>query len=281
MSPFFRGRPRLRKCCICLESAPLGKGLECGRDVAAAPGEWDSADQEAGICERHFTCGECFTQHVLCEASAELGAVKLRAGRVHCPKWSCKECTAGPFSDGEIAAVASGGAFEAYVNCRLRIAEEALASRMEREKAEAVGAELRRLVALDERGRRVAAACARVCDLLNDACPRCGGVFGGFDGCCALTCGRCRAGFCAWCLADCGADAHAHVAGCRSNLAPGRNVYADAALVEEGRMLRRRAGVTELLLGLEPEDVRAEAAQSVRRELVDVGLADVASLFDH
>ena len=52
-------------------------------------------------------------------------------------------------------------------------------------------------------------------------------------------------------------------------------------LVEEGRTRRRRVGATELLLGLEPADVRAEAARSVRRELADVGLADVASVFDH
>ena len=278
LSPFFRGRPRLRRCCICLESFPLGKGLECGRDVVAAPGAGSAADQDAGVRERHFTCADCFTQHVSCEASAELGAVRVRGGRVYCPKWSCRECVAGPFSDGEIAGVASGDAFGAYVRCRLRLAEAALASRMEREKAEAVGAELRRLAALDERGRRVAAACARVRELLNDACPRCGAVFGGFDGCAALTCGRCRAGFCAWCLADCGADAHAHVARCGSNLAPGRSVFAEAGLVEEGRLRRRRGGVTELLRALEPE-VRAEAARSVRRELADVGLADVADLF--
>jgi hypothetical protein len=53
-------------------------------------------------------------------------------------------------------------------------------------------------------------------------------VFGAFDACAALECGRhtCKARFCAFCLTDCGNssnDAHAHVRQCPLN--PGDSLY--------------------------------------------------------
>ena len=79
------------------------------------------------------------------------------------------------------------------------------------EKEAAVQVEAERIGKMDRVGRvrnLIAAA-------LNLRCPRCRVPFGGFDGCCALSCSTCPCRFCAWCLHDCGdKDAHPHVRAC-------------------------------------------------------------------
>ena len=77
-------------------------------------------------------------------------------------------------------------------------------------------------------------------EILELRCPRCSKVFFDFVGCFALTCNNCRCAFCAYCLEDCGADAHAHVAGCGLNRAPGRNVYGNDALFFGAQRERKR-----------------------------------------
>ena len=78
--------------------------------------------------------------------------------------------------------------------------------------------ELRRLLALDARERRVLAARKHVEEeILQLKCPRpgCRRAFYDFEGCFALSCSACQCKFCAWCLKDCGdKDAHPHVLQC-------------------------------------------------------------------
>ncbi len=72
-------------------------------------------------------------------------------------------------------------------------------------------------------------------------------MFLDFDGCFALTCGRCGCGFCAYCLADCGQDAHSHVAGCSRNLAAGRQVFGTAETFNQARKIRHMEAVRAYL----------------------------------
>ena len=78
--------------------------------------------------------------------------------------------------------------------------------------------ELQRLLALDERERRVLGARKYIEEeILQLKCPRpgCRRAFYDFEGCFALSCSACPCKFCAWCLKDCGdQDAHPHVRHC-------------------------------------------------------------------
>ena len=131
---------------------------------------------------------------------------------------------------------------------------------------------------MSEEERRVHAAALQLRELLNEKCPRCGAAFLDFTACCALTCHRCNCAFCAWCLRDCGGDAHRHVATCVRNLAPGRSVFSSPELVEQGRRVRHSEAAITFLSAL-PRRVAAQVAAAAQRELVDVGLAEVALLF--
>jgi hypothetical protein len=103
-------------------------------------------------------------------------------------------------------------------------------------------------------------------------CPRCGQAFVGFDGCFALACGRCRCGFCAYCLADCGGDAHAHLAACEHNTAPGRDAYGDAAGFRRAQNARRARALREYLRErVDPGD-RAAVRAAVAQDLADLGM---------
>ena len=78
--------------------------------------------------------------------------------------------------------------------------------------------ELQRLLALDERERKVLAARKHIEEeILQLKCPRpgCQRAFYDFEGCFAISCGACPCKFCGWCLKDCGdRDAHPHVRQC-------------------------------------------------------------------
>jgi hypothetical protein len=187
----------------------------------------------------------------------------------------CKEA----FTDAQIASTVPPAAFDAFAQCRLTLLEVKLSSEMERQKKAEVKRELEKLMQMDEQQRRVYAKKREVCDLLTDACPRCKQAFFDFNGCCALVCSRCPCGFCAWCLEDCGTDAHRHVANCRHNLAPGRNLFASEGAWKEGRIRIKRDAVTRFLRGLDAK-LAKEVARAVERELRDVGLGDVAALFN-
>eukprot|EP00961_Rhodomonas_salina_P052015 698340-Rhodomonas_salina.1 len=70
--------------------------------------------------------------------------------------------------------------------------EAARVERLEAEYARKVDEELQRLLALDERQRKVEQARKHVEEeVLQLKCPRCKQAFLDFDGCCALQCSRC------------------------------------------------------------------------------------------
>ena len=82
---------------------------------------------------------------------------------------------------------------------------------------------------------------------LEGVARRCRQVFLDFEGCFALTCGRCGCGFCAYCLADCGQDAHSHVALCPSNISEGRQVFSTAETFGRARKIRQRESLLAYL----------------------------------
>ena len=96
--------------------------------------------------------------------------------------------------------------------------------------------------------------------------------------CCSLYCSRCPCSFCAWCLQDCGADAHAHVANCRLNMAPGRDVFASEDAWRRGRTNSKREAVTAYLAGLDG-GLAGRVAAAVAQDLRDVQLGDVVDRF--
>ena len=182
------------------------------------------------------------------------------------------------FTDAQVASTVPSDAFDSFAKCRLRLMEVRLSSEMELQKKAEVKRELEQLLAMDEQQRCVHAKKLEIVDLLTDACPRCKQAFLDFNGCCALYCSRCPCGFCAWCLEDCGADAHGHVANCRHNIAPGRNVFASPAQWREGRTRIKRDAVTRFLRGLDAK-LAKQVAKAAERDLHDVGLGDVATAF--
>ena len=107
--------------------------------------------------------------------------------------------------------------------------------------------------------------------ILTLQCPRCGQAFFDFDGCFALTCGRCKAAFCAYCLRDCGHDAHQHVANCPDNLAPGRDVFGREDLFTAAQQQRRRRMVKKYLDTLDV-DLRRQVLEYCQRDLRDIGV---------
>lgn len=54
-------------------------------------------------------------------------------------------------------------------------------------------------------------------EIFNPKCPKCQQTFYDFDGCCAVTCGKCKCSFCGICLKYHSRDAHSHVANCEKN----------------------------------------------------------------
>jgi hypothetical protein len=87
--------------------------------------------------------------------------------------------------------------------------------------------------------------CERVLTL---CCPECKGAFAAFDGCAALTCGRCAAHFCAWCLAQEPSDdaAHEHVRNCAASRAPGQ-LYPPRGAWAAAQRERRAAAATAFI----------------------------------
>ena len=66
-------------------------------------------------------------------------------------------------------------------------------------------------------------------ELLTLHCPECGMAFVDFTNCFALWCALCDCAFCAYCQRSCRSernDAHAHVARCPHNIAPGKSIFA-------------------------------------------------------
>ena len=112
--------------------------------------------------------------------------------------------------------------------------------------------------------------------LLTLKCPQCSAAFLDFNGCFALTCHRCKCGFCGWCLQACGADAHAHVANCRHNVAPNRNVFGTQQQFQQAQRARRQRLVREYLKAAEAgaggPELRAKVVAACQQDFADLGV---------
>ena len=178
------GAVPLRSCVVCIDGVAASSGVACTGG--------------------HFVCVGCLPGTV--EFSLDPRKLAANAGCVMCPGQSCGQKWA--VEDLEehldkktLIAYARAVRYQAFdaVKAR-RDAEAALAAR------EVAARDAR--VALCERARQRRAIIAERDLLLR--CPRCAFPFDDYDGCNALTCGKCGCGFCALCLVDCGTDAHAH-----------------------------------------------------------------------
>ena len=223
--------------------------------------------------QRHFLCEPCLDAYVCSESEAELGELRKRAARVLCPmaKGGSNSAGCGCYGDLELARALPKKVFELYLASRTRLAEQDLAARIEKEQQAKLRTEVARLAAMDAEQRAVHVARLRLVEeVLALNCPRCKQAFVDFNGCFALTCGRCACGFCAWCLADCGGDAHLHVVDCVFNLAGG-TVFSTKAKFKEAQRKRQLAAAVEQLRALD-RTVARKVVEACARKLRDLGL---------
>merc|ERR1740117_2191757 len=133
--------------------------------------------------------------------------------------------------------------------------------------------EERRRIASDERQDKIAQAQRHVAELLTLKCPRCGQAFAEFDGCFALTCGRCGCGFCAWCFADSGGgnlEAHVHVRQCLAKPRGADNFFGTFQQFQDAQRSRRWRAVRAFLDTLDGA-TRATVLDRCRGELREIG----------
>jgi len=257
---FVWARDERRACCICLEDGiRLEEGKECGRTDGPP----------------HFVCRDCLGQHVQATVGSELRLRQATEGRVQCPG---RPCDSAPYPDVDLAQSVSSEVFRRYTESRLDLLEQRRAAELEGEMQARLGAELRRLQALDEKQRRVRAVRNQIVeDILTLKCPRCGQAFLDFVGCFALQCSRCPCGFCAWCGADSGgSNAHEHVRNCREK-PPGADVFFGTFEQFEAAQRRRRRRLLRNFLPTLDREIAIAVLQEMRRDLGDLGLGDAAN----
>ena len=130
-------------------------------------------------------------------------------------------------------------------------------------------AELEKMRALDERGRKVMLARTHIINkILTLSCPN-GHAFVDFDGCFALKCSMCPCHFCGWCLADCGnsCDAHAHVRTCRHKPAGADVFFGTKEQFEEAQRKRQRAMISSYLDESVDDGLKDDVLQACKGEL--------------
>ena len=102
--PFFNST-QSHPCCICFEEFPRRSGIECRSARPAVQTDrkqmQDAKHQTQADSKNqvHFTCRECFTQHVATQAAQDLRLLRKRNGRVFCPACSSSGVS---FSDAEV-----------------------------------------------------------------------------------------------------------------------------------------------------------------------------------
>jgi hypothetical protein len=199
-------------------------------------------DVDAGVeCRAgHFMCSGCLNEEVKEQVSMEnIGAFKRAKLCVQ-----CRPCSGDSWLD--IAALKrhlAGDGFQAYLGACFAVqVGEALQEQEEmyNKKVRELEVQMQTLAV----GRDFAVLQARkkiIEDILTLKCPRqhCRRAFVDFDACFALTCVACTCAFCAYCLEDCGGDAHSHVAQCKDNISPGRDVFASVEIFHEAQRERR------------------------------------------
>jgi hypothetical protein len=159
------------------------------------------------------------------------------------------------------------------------------ASELEDQFQQRLNEELRRLLALNERGRKVLMARKHSEEeILQMRCPRrdCRRAFHEFDSCFALCCGACPCKFCGWCLADCGdQNAHPHVARCSEKPPNADTYFSSRRDFEDSHTKRCKRKVTEYLASLETETraaVRGALAKQLRELDMMIMMSVICSL---
>jgi atypical dual specificity phosphatase len=112
--------------------------------------------------------------------------------------------------------------------------------------------------------------------ILTLHCPECGQAFFDFSNCFALWCSRCESAFCAYCQESCRSernDAHAHVARCQYNIAPGKSIFASRKTFEYSQNLRRCRKVKEYLVQtFASKNEQFQVVQGIQNDLEDLGI---------
>jgi hypothetical protein len=229
------------------------------------------ADEGSPCSEGHFHCGSCLTRLTKDLLKVEnQSQLAQREAQVMCFKFPL-ECRAPGFHAGDLARHLPVEDLQALLKARIDVMNQQKASELEDQFQQRVNEELKRLLALDERGRKVLMARKHIEEeILQMRCPRrdCRRAFYDFDGCFALSCGACKCKFCGWCLADCGdQDAHPHVARCSEKPPSADTYFGSSRDFKDSHKKRCKRKVTEFLASLEPETraaVRGALAKQLR-----------------
>eukprot|EP00808_Paulinella_micropora_P003486 g25834.t1 len=223
----------------------------------------------------HFACAACLSGHVQTESLKEMDQLRKVEGKVFCPlrRHGCEGKQ--PYEMALLASRVTPEAFQALIEAIRKLQEQKLSQDMEARFNKQLKEEMERYERLSAEQRQVQQARVHIVEeLLTLKCPRphCRRAFLDFDGCFALTCGGCGCGFCALCLQDCGHDAHAHVANCNVNTAPGRDVFSTRATFEQAQNARRERLVRGYLRTLESAELQGQVMDAVRPSLRQLGL---------
>ena len=160
---------------------------------------------------------------------------------------------------------------QALLKARINVMNQQKVSELENQFQQRLNEELKRVLALDDRGRKVLMARKHIEEeILEMRCPRrdCRRAFYDFDGCFALSCGACTCKFCGWCLADCGdQDAHPHVARCSEKPPNADTYFGSSRDFKDSHTKLCKRKVPEFLASLEPKTcaaVRGALAKQLR-----------------
>ncbi len=151
-------------------------------------------DEGIRCSERHFYCGSCLiriTKDLL--KGENQSQLAQREAQVKCFKFP-RECKAPGFHAGDLARHLPVEDLQALLKARIDVMNQQKASELEYQFQQRVNEELKRLLALDLRGRKVLMARKHIEEeILQMRCPRrdCRRAFYDFDGCFALSCGAC------------------------------------------------------------------------------------------
>jgi len=215
------------------------------------------ADEGIRCSDGHFHCGSCLSRLTKDLLKVEnQSQLAQREAQVMCFKFPC-ECRAPGFHAGDLARHLPVEDLQALLKARINVMNQQKASELEDQFQQRVNEELKRLLALDERGRKVLVARKHIEEeILQMRCPRrdCRRAFYDFDGCFAISCRACKCKFCGWCLADCGdQDAHPHVARCSEKPPSADTLFGSSRDFKDSHNKRCKRKVTEFLASLEPE----------------------------
>jgi len=235
------------------------------------------ADEGIQCSEGHFHCRSCLTRLTKEVLKVEnQSQLAQREAQVMCFKFP-SECRAPGFHAGDLARHLPVEDFQALLKARIDEMKEMKKRKLDDEVQQRVKEELKRLGALDERGRKVLMHRKHIEEeILLPRCPRpdCRRAFYDFDGCFAVSCGSCPCKFCGWCLLDCGDDnAHPHVASCSEKPPNADPFFGSMKDFRDSHNKRCKRKITEYLSRIEPETCEAVKREpSIKQQLLDLGI---------